>query len=340
MKILKLVFFLLLIILIGGAIYFAAKDGTYDIKESKVIKAPSSLLFNTVNDYKSWEHWGPWKQEDSTMTFTYPKNTVGIDGSYSWDGEFSGSMKTTSLEQNKTIEQDLAIVTPGGERFSKVYWEFTPSETGSVEVSWRIQGEHTLMDKVYFALSSMDFEGDMRSMYKAGLDGLSKHVRGKMNEHVVTIKGITEYGGGFYVYKTTSASGSNISAIMGQNYGEILQYLGRHNITQAGMPFTIYNEMNANGNVIMSNAIPTQNKVDIDGESTILSGYIPRTKTVLVTLKGNYSFLGEAWGKAMEYLTQYSLTQSDQKPFEIYTNDPGQFSNPADWTTEIYIPIQ
>jgi effector-binding domain-containing protein len=340
MKVFKLILFLLLIFLIGGSIYFASKDGNYDIKESKVIQAPASLLFNTVNDYKTWEHWGPWKKEDSTMTFTYLKNTVGVGGGYSWDGDFPGNMKTTNAEQDLTIEQDLAIITPGGERFSKVYWEFTPTKTGEVRVSWRTTGEHTLMDKIYFAFSSMDFDRDMRAMYTSGLEGLATHVRGKMDEHSVTIKGITEYGGGFYVYKTTSASGSNISSIMGQNYGEILQYMNQHTISQAGMPFTIYNEMNPNGTVIMSNAIPTQNNVEIEGESTLLSGYIPRTKTVLVTLKGNYSFLGNAWDEGMKYLSQYNLIQSDQKPFEIYTNDPGQFPNPADWITEIYIPIQ
>ena len=25
--------------------------------------------------------------------------------------------------------------------------------------------------------------------------------------------------------------------------------------------------------------------------------------------------------------------------FEIYSNDPGDHPNPADWTTEIYLPV-
>jgi len=127
---------------------------------------------------------------------------------------------------------------------------------------------------------------------------------------------------------------------MGQNYGEIMQFMSQRGITQSGMPFTIYNEMNPNGAIIMSNAIPVPNAVEIQEEGTILSGYLPRTKAVRVTLKGNYSYLGKAWTEAMQYITQYQLTQSEQKPFEIYTNDPGDFPNPADWTTDIYIPIE
>ena len=340
MKILKLVFFLLLIFLIGGTIYFASKDGHYDIKESRVIEVPASILYNTVNDYTTWEHWGPWKKEDSTMVFTYDATTVGVGGGYSWDGDFPGSMKTTAVLENMAIEQDLTIVTPGGERFSKVGWEFMPTDTGAVEVSWQVEGEHTLMDKIYFAFAGMDFEGDMRTMYISGLEGLETYVREKMEDHSVEIKGITEYGGGFYVYKTTSASGTNISAIMGQNYGEIMQFMNQKGITQSGMPFTIYNEMNPNGSIIMSNAIPVANAVEITEESTVLSGYLPRTKAVRVTLKGNYTYLGKAWAEATQYITQYKLTQSEQKPFEIYTNDPGNYPNPANWVTDIYIPVE
>ena len=340
MKILKLVFFLLLIFLIGGTIYFASKDGHYDIKESRVIEVPASILYNTVNDYTTWEHWGPWKKEDSTMVFTYDATTVGVGGGYSWDGDFPGSMKTTAVLENMAIEQDLTIVTPGGERFSKVGWEFMPTDTGAVEVSWQVEGEHTLMDKIYFAFAGMDFEGDMRTMYISGLEGLETYVREKMEDHSVEIKGITEYGGGFYVYKTTSASGTNISAIMGQNYGEIMQFMNQKGITQSGMPFTIYNEMNPNGSIIMSNAIPVANAVEITEESTVLSGYLPRTKAVRVTLKGNYTYLGKAWAEATQYITQYKLTQSEQKPFEIYTNDPGNYPNPDNWVTDIYIPVE
>ena len=42
----------------------------------------------------------------------------------------------------------------------------------------------------------------------------------------------------------------------------------------------------------------------------------------------------------MAYLVKNNLEQSEEKPFEIYTTDPGNYPNPADWITEIYIPIK
>jgi len=37
MKFVKFIFFIILILIIGSAIYFGAKDGTYDLSETKTI---------------------------------------------------------------------------------------------------------------------------------------------------------------------------------------------------------------------------------------------------------------------------------------------------------------
>ncbi len=339
MKLLKFLFFLILVIVIGGAIYFGAKDGTYDVKQSKNIKAPVSLLFDTVNEYKTWENWGPWKEEDPSMTFSYPDKTSGIEGSYSWDGKFSGSMTTTNLVQNQSLEQDLTLATPGGERYPKVYWTFEAQEDGSTTINWGMRGEHSFIDKVYYAVSGMDFYADMEEMHQKGLLGLENLANKAMRVYSVSESVITEYGGGFYLYKTSSASSSNISTVMAQNYGEIMSFAAQNKIAPSGMPFTIYNEMSSGG-VIMSNAIPVREKVAIAGATNILSGYLPTTTAVKTTLTGNYEYLDQAWTKANDYIIQNNLEQSTLKPFEVYTNDPGEFPNPADWSTDLYIPIK
>lgn len=339
MKVLKFILFLILIVVIAGAIYFGAKDGTYDISESRTIKAPTQLLFDTVNDYKTWEQWSPHNQEDPTMTFSYPEKTSGVDASYSWDGAFTGSMTTTSLAQNSAIEQDLTRVIAGGERYSKVYWTFEPADNGATTVTWRMQGEHSFRDKLYNAISGLNFNTSITKMHQKGLKGIETYVLKEMSAYTISESTITEYGGGFYLYKTSSASSQNISAIMGQNYEEIMAFAAQNNIAPAGMPFTIYNEMSSGG-VVMSNAIPVREKIAIAGDTNILSGYLPTTKVVKTTLKGDYTHLSQAWDKANQYIAQYNLEVSTLKPFEIYTNDPATFPNPADWTTDLYIPIK
>jgi len=175
--------------------------------------------------------------------------------------------------------------------------------------------------------------------YERSLEKLDSIVVNSMKVFSISIDGITEYGGGFYMFKTASASNTNISELMGKQYGELMTYMNQNNIKQNGMPFTIYNEINENGDVIMSNAIPVRNRVIITGAFDILCGYMPKTKVLKTTLKGNYTNLEKAWQESMFYLKKNNMMQSNLKPFEVYTNDPDMYPNPANWITEIYIPI-
>jgi len=207
MKFLKLLLFLVLIVLIGGVLYFSVKESEYDISDTTEIAAPTSVVYNTINDYKTWQHWGPWKKEDTTMVFTYAENTIGKDGSYSWTADVSpdGKMTTTAVEENKSINQDLTLITPGGERYPKVYWNFEPTSTGGTKVTWGMSGEHTLMDKIYFTFSGTDFEADMHKMNKDGFKGLSAFAKAELEKFQVEVNGVTEYGGGFFLYITSSS---------------------------------------------------------------------------------------------------------------------------------------
>lgn len=339
MKFIKFLLFVILIVIIGGVIYFATQDGNYSIEKSKVINAPKSVVYNIVQDYKTWGKWGPWKAEEPEMIFSYPEQTAGIGGAYSWEGSMNGSMKTTAAVPNTSLEQDLTIITPGGERNPKVHWRFEDTDTGGTLVTWSMRGEHTLLDKAYFAFDGMDFNAEQTEMYAKGLEGLSTMAFESTMKHEVTANGITEYGGGFYLYLTSAANSLNVSKVMGQNYGVIMAFMEANSIQQSGMPFTIYNEMLEGGGVIMSNAIPVKDKIVVAGDAAVLSGYLPKAKAVKVTLKGNYTYLPQAWEEAYAYIEKYRLEQIDT-PFEIYTTDPGDYPNPADWITEIYIPVK
>lgn len=341
MKILKYLFFLLLIVFIGGAIYFATKDGNYDIQESTIVEAPIELVFDKVNEYKTWENWGPWKKEDPTMVFNYSDKTTGEGASYSWNGEEGdGSMRTIQVVPNQLIRQELTLQTPAGERKPDVYWEFKEVE-GGTQVTWGVRGEHQLMDKAYFTLTSTDFEKQMRDMYAAGLSGLKQSVLDDMEVYAVEVNGLTQYSGGFYMYTTAAVNQSALSDKMATMFGTVMQFMNSNNIPQAGMPMTIYNEMdNQNGSFIISCAIPVSSRIITPADSDVLCGFMPAQTAIKTTLRGDYKNLGEAWGKAEAYIAKNNYTKSDDGvPFELYVTDPGEYPNPANWITEIFIPV-
>tara|TARA_R110002050_G_scaffold300018_1_gene467341 strand:- start:16523 stop:17554 length:1032 start_codon:yes stop_codon:yes gene_type:complete len=342
MKVFKYLSFLLLIGIIGASIYIAVQPNSFKITRTRAIKAPVSVLYNNVIDLKNWEAWSPWVEKEPSTVITLGEQTKGVNGTYSWtDKDGAGTMITTEATANKSIKQKMQF---GEFPASEITWDFTPNTDGTTTVTWNISGENLPFGfKAYTAFTG-SMEEQVGPDFERGLERLDSIAVNSMKVYDIKIDGITEYGGGFFMYKTTSSTGSNISEIMTKQYGDIMSYMTQNNIVANGMPFTIYNDMNPeNGNVIMSNAIPVMNKINFSNltkNNDILCGYIPKTKVLKATLKGNYSNLPEAWKTTMNHIAKDSLMQSDLKPFEIYTNDPGNFPNPANWLTEIYIPLK
>ena len=53
MKALKYILFLLLILIIGVAIYIAVQPNTFEVSRTRTINAPAPVLYNNVIDYKN-----------------------------------------------------------------------------------------------------------------------------------------------------------------------------------------------------------------------------------------------------------------------------------------------
>lgn len=339
MKAFKYISFLLLIAIIGTAIYIAVQPNSFEVTRTRTIKAPASVIYNNVIDLKNWEAWSSWVESDSNIKITLAEQTKGVNGSYKWeDKDGVGTIKTVETEENTSIKQEMQF-----EDFpvSEVNWNFKANKDGSTDATWTISGKDLPFGFKAYAAFTGSMEKQIAPHYERSLEKLDSIVTNSMKIFNVKINGVTEYGGGFFMYKTTSATGANISQVMGRQYGEIMGYMMQNNITANGMPFTIYNDIMAeDGSINMSNAIPIRDKVNVPRDSEILCGFIPKTRVLKTTLKGNYHNLTTAWKETMTHLAENNLVQSDIKPFEIYTNDPGNFPNPADWTTEIYIPIE
>ena len=338
MKALKYIIFLLLILFIGSSTYVAVQPNSYDVSRSRTINAPSELIYNEVIDFKNWSDWSPWVEKDPSLTFTYPEQTSGEGGSYSWVGkDGTGNMKTLAAVENDSIWQELKF-----EDFpaSNVYWKLNKSGQRT-DVTWGMKSDNISFMMKFFAIIYGGMDKMIGPDYERGLEKLDSLIIDSMSKYEITINGVKEYGGGFYLYKTTNATNTNISSTMAKQYGSIGGYMAQNQIAMHGMPFTIYQEMNMeDGTVIMSNAIPVSQKIDITDDSGILCGYIPKTKVLKTTLQGNYTNLTQAWSETLEYISKNNILPSELKPFEIYTTDPGKLPNPANWITEIYIPIQ
>jgi effector-binding domain-containing protein/carbon monoxide dehydrogenase subunit G len=340
MKAIKYIFILLLILIIGGAVYFSLKDGTYDITETLVIDAPPSVVYEQIEDFKEWENWNPWFKDVEIET-TMGTQTQGVDANYSFiDSYGNGKMTITGLEPDTSISMNMFYDNGITTSNSEVMMTLEQVEDGTL-VSWNIKGEQGLVDKALGTILGFNMEEEITPKYKKGLDNLKELVIKNMNVSSSSVDGIIETGGGYFLYMSSSAKKENFQELKTQMLQNIMSYMQRNKIDMYGMPRIIYEKINPyNDNMIFSAAIPVQNREITATNSNILCSYQEPGKAVKVTLKGAYSNLEEARKKGEEFIDKNGLVRSEEAPYEVYKTDPTLTPNPADYLTEIYLPIQ
>ena len=338
MKALKYILFLLLIAVIGTSIYVAVQPNSFEVTRERTINAPAAVIYNDLIELKNWERWSPWIEKDPDTKITYPEQTKGVGGSYSWENDDgTGNLKTVGAEPNSSIAQEIQF---DDYNPSKINWTLEPTEDGNTKVTWQIKGEDLpFMFKAYGAFSG-GFDNIIGPDFERGLEKLDSVILAKMKVYSIAVDGVTEHSGGFYLYNTTSCKIDDVESKVEETLPKVLDYARTNSITMAGPPFINTLKWDTENNAaIFSCCIPTTFRV-ITTDSDILTGQMQPFKAVKTTLKGDYSNLKEAWNQTMAYISDKGLEASENGPnLEVYVTDPTNYPNPADWVTEIYVAI-
>jgi effector-binding domain-containing protein/ribosome-associated toxin RatA of RatAB toxin-antitoxin module len=339
MKALKYILFLILIIIIGLTIYIAVQPNSFEVKRTRTFNAPAEVIYNNVIDFKNWEAWSSWVEKDPETVITLGENTKGVGGSFSWvDKDGKGQMKTLSTSENVSIDQELQF---GDFAPSKIHWEFIPAEDSKTEVVWKMNSDNVPFMFKAFALFSGGFDNMIGPDFERGLEKLDSIVEASMKIYSIKVDGITQHGGGFYLYNTTSTKMDGFENVMQDMLLKVKSYVQDNHITTAGPPFIFYHKWDeTNNSVMFSSCVPTTAQV-ITTENDILTGQLEPFKAIKTTLTGNYSNLKEAWQTALDYIPKNSFEFTEQGPMlEVYVTDLTKTPNPANWITEIYIAVK
>ena len=247
-------------------------------------------------------------------------------------------MKTVYVDKD-SILQKINFIKPF-ESSSDVYWNIN-TQGNTTKVVWGMKGELGFMEKAF-----MLFQGGMDKAigpdYERGLQKLDSIIAVDMKKYDITDNGITDYGGGYYLYLSTSSRQDETGEKMAVMFPKITTFMQSNGLEMAGKPFSLYEKWDeSNGTTIFSACIPVKEKVSPPQGSEVLCGYIVPNSYYKTTLKGDYAHLREAWTKAIAHLKAAGYQEvEDVAPFEVYANDPMEYPNPADWITEVYIPVQ
>lgn len=339
MKALKYIFILLLVVIIAGAIYFSLQDGQYEVERTVTVEAPKSLIYDQIADFNNWENWNAFQKQEDVIV-TQSQQSAGVDAFYTFeDDNGTGKVTITRLEPNSTVEMEVFYKHSLGTSTSKVVYQLVEVENGT-QVTVSTTGDQGLADKAVAAITGSDIEAELGNLHEQSLATINTYVTNSMDEYSISPDGLIDYGGGYYLYMSSSTRMDNLARLQSQMMRQIRSYMDANNIDSYGSPMVIYEKFDDNReNVIFSAGIPVKDRVITAVNSTILCGYQEPGKAVKVTLKGAFKYLDEAWQIGDGFITVNGLERSEQPPFEFYKTDSYKTPNPANYITEVYLPV-
>ncbi|WP_298515544.1 SRPBCC family protein [uncultured Kordia sp.] len=345
MKILKYVLLLLLVVLVAGAIFVATRPDSFEVTRSKVIKAPAAVIFNNVSDFRNWEAWNPWMEKDTTIKATYPEQTAGIGGAYSWTGkEGGGSMKNIAMVANKSLEQELKFDDFDA---SKVTWQLEEVEDGT-KVTWAMKGENL----GFFFKGILALNGGMDNMvggdYEKGLENLDKviaeHMKNNPPQPSFRLSDVSQEDSeaqqfiGYHQKTTTDAAIEEMTKLFMTYMPKAGMYAATHQLENytPGSLHLKWDEETKEAEFYIGLLVGNQ---DVLPKSDMTIKKIDAGKVIKISKFGPYGIGDmEAHLKIAAYMSENKLVQAGPS-WELYVNDPDKVK-PENVQTDIYYPVK
>ena len=333
-KILTSVGILMLLVVIVGVFLPA----TVRVERSIQIDAPAASIFALLNDYRQMNQWSPWVDTDPNAMYTISGPPRGLGATMTWDGRIvgqGGQVITTSIP----YEQVVNSLNLGGGRIASSSFELRQSGDGT-SVAWRFDRDFGLnLAGRYFGLM---LDGIVGPDYEKGLVNLKAMAEQlpaadfsdiEIEHRTVEAMDIA------WMAATSVPEASAISQALGAAYFELLSFIDKHQLTEAGAPMSIGGTFNGS-ELQFDAAIPIrgidEDTPDVDSGIHVGKSYAGRV--IRVKHIGSYRNLGQTHDKIAAYLAAFGI-QRNGDAWETYVSDPTRVDE-NELLTYVYYPIQ
>lgn len=141
-KILRYLFIAVAIFLSVGLLL----PGKSHVERQITIAAPTTAVFEQVNELKNWVNWSPWHQLDPNAKWVYSApSTAGIGAWYTWEGDRntvgSGKMTILDADSAKMLHFKMEF---GGSADSFADFKLTGKDSTSTTIIWTFDTDHGL----------------------------------------------------------------------------------------------------------------------------------------------------------------------------------------------------
>lgn len=335
MKILKTIGFIVLALVALMLIIGLFQPTDFKYERDTTINASKEAVFATLNDFKTWEEWGPWQQEDPTMEVTYGEKTVGEGASYNWTSENSGNGTITITESTAPTFLNTALVFDGQEG-GNGWFNLEDAESGGTKTSWGMGFEMPYPFNAFSIFTAGKMEKQINDMFDKGLANLKEMVEAQQGEVNYKVQEIDFPGKTYLGIKTTANfETDNMQDFFANSYGQIMGAIEPAKIKMDGHPSGLYFTWDEETKTTeMAAAIPVAGNAAVSG-GNIQSFKIPAGKAFVIDYYGPYDGIGAAHYAMDDYLKANGI-KAGLPVVEEYVTDPGTEPDDSKWLTKIY----
>lgn len=337
MKIIKYIFLLVVLALVGISVYIATQNGDYTIKRSTFIKVPKYIVFNYINDYRNWDQWLDLNTESADVKFNFPENTIGQGGSFTWkNGSEEGIIQSAFVKENDSIAQKINI--DGNKSQAALLLK---DSIGGTKLSWIVTGSADFKTKIKAAFKG-GVETFISKMYQNSLNNVNAIITKEIRNFSVEVVGEVRIDSTYYVKQTATVKLKDMQTKVSPMLQKMDQFFKNGNMQMNGKPFIIYESSDAaNGTITFSVCGPLKEEIFVSDPSDVTIAKLQPFTALKTILKGDYSHRNEALKKALAYISEKKINRNSALKFiDIYKVNASDEKSPSKWITEVLIPIQ
>ncbi len=322
-----------LLIVIGFALPRA-----HSIDVVQEIDAHPATVFALISDFRRFALWAPLTETDPNVQIVYSGNPRGVGATMTWQGAVVGS-GTQTIVASRPFEHVGLVMNPGEPGEARTWFDLAPG-TGTTIVRWSFERDHgfNIVGR-YFA--SM-LGGIVARDYRQGLHRLKELAESlpradfsDLEIEQVDVEAVQ------IAYLSTSSrpDPAAISEAMGKSYFQILSFIDRHDLEEAGAPLSITRTFSG-ARLRFDAAIPVTGVTEStprDG-ATVKLGYTYEGPVIRVRHAGAYRTLSTTHRKISAYLAAYGIERAGAA-WESYVSDPGDVPE-EQLITFVYYPVR
>ena len=308
------------------------------VEREITIDAHRATVFALLNDFRQIDRYAPIVEGDPNARLVIGGAPAGVGATASWNGTIVGE-GVEAITESEPFSRIVTRIEYGNGRVAgnRIVLSSDDGRTGVVQVYERDYGMN--LAGRYFGLFLEGIVGPEIERDLARLRDYAERLPRADWSDLEIERLVVEAADIAYLTTRSRPDATAISEAMSDSFFDILNFIDRHGLVEAGAPMSITRTFSGS-DIVFDAAIPVRGlpAAPPAGGGAVQIGKTYAGAVIRVRHVGGYAGLGRTHDKIAAYLAARGLERNGDA-WEAYVSDPGR-TDEAGLTTYIYYPVR